>query len=249
MSINSLASVQSFISNNKSVPPPPVVVGPVIATITNEKAPAPFQPSFYLTAATSVRNSSNNYISECTSIVSNQTSPYTFTNGTYFFKSSSTISTAIGGTLFFAFSGTDVPDVFLTPAKYNDSGIYTGTTTTNVGGSTISGEWQQIQLPYTLYVTTYSVNANVGGGGSWNAYFPKAFYLCGSNDGTTWSRIDNRSGLTSNTNCLNYFTAPTPTPLVGYRYFRLIGQQVGVYANTHGRRMGVCVGIQGTYRG
>ena len=249
MSINSLASVQSFISKNKSVPPPPVVVGPVIATITNEKAPAPFQPSFYLTAATSVRNSSNNYISEFTSIVSNQTSPYTFTNGTYFFKSSSTISTAIGGTLFFAFSGTDVPDVFLTPAKYNDSGIYTGTTTTNVGGSTISGEWQQIQLPYTLYVTTYSVNANVGGGGSWNAYFPKAFYLCGSNDGTTWSRIDNRSGLTSNTNCLNYFTAPTPTPLVGYRYFRLIGQQVGVYANTHGRRMGVCVGIQGTYRG
>ena len=249
MSINSLASVQSFISKNKSVPPPPVVVGPVIATITNEKAPAPFQPSFYLTAATSVRNSSNNTISECTSIVSNQTSPYTFTNGTYFFKSSSTISTAIGGTLFYAFSGTDVPDVFLTPAKYNDSGIYTGTTTTNVGGSTISGEWQQIQLPYTLYVTTYSVNANVGGGGSWNAYFPKAFYLCGSNDGTTWSRIDNRSGLTPNANLLNPFTAPVPTPLVGYRYFRLIGQQVGVFANTHGRRMGVCVGIQGTYRG
>ena len=247
MSINSFSSVQSFVNKKKVVVP--VIVGPVIATITNEKAPSPFQPSFYLSAATSVRNSSNNTISECTSIVSNQTSPYTFTNGTYFFKSSSTISTAIGGTLFFAFSGTDVPDVFLTPAKYNDSGIYTGTTTTNVDGSNILGEWMQIQLPYTLYVTTYSLNANVGGGGSWNAYFPKSFYLCGSNDGVTWSRVDNRSGLIPNASCLNSFISPTPDPLVGYRYFRLIGQQVGAYANTHGRRMGVCVGIQGTYRG
>ena len=247
MSINSFSSVQSFISKNKIVAA--VVIGPVIATITNTDAPGPFQPGFYLTAASSVRNSSNNQISECTSIVSNQTSPYTFTNGTYFFKTSSTLSTSIGGTLFYSFCGDSVPDVFLGPATYNDSGIFTGSTSTNVGGSNILGEWQQIQLPYTLYLVTYSVNANVGGGGSWNAYFPKSFYLCGSNDGTNWSRIDNRSNITSNSNCLNSFTAPVPNPLVGYRYFRLIGQQVGVYANTHGRRMGVCVGLRGTYRG
>ena len=247
MSINSFSSIQSFVNKKKVVVP--VVVGPVIATISHPDAPGPFQPPFYLTAATSVRNSSNNTISECTSIVSNQTSPYTFTNGTYFFKSSSTLSTAISGTLFYAFCGDSVPDVFLGPAKYNDSGIYTGTMSTNVGGTNILGEWQQIQLPYTLYVTTYSVNGNLGGGGSWNAYVPKAFYLCGSNDGSNWSRIDNRTGLTPNANLLNSFTAPIPDPLVGYRYFRLIGQQVGVFANTHGRRMGVCVGLRGTYRG
>ena len=232
MSINSFSSVQSFVNKKKFVAA--VVVGPVIATISHLDAPAPFQPGFYLTAATSVRNSSNNQISECTCLVSNQTSPYTFTNGTYFFKTSSTISTAIGGTLFYAFYGDSTPDVFLGPAKYNDSGIYTGTTSTNVGGSNILGEWQEIQLPYTLYVTTYSVNANAGGGGSWNAYFPKAFYLYGSNDGATWSRVDNRTGITSNASCLNSFTAPIPDPLVGYRYFRLIGQQVGVYANKNG---------------
>ena len=161
MSINSFSSIQSFVNKKKVVVA--VVVGPVIQAITNEKAPSPFQPSFYLSAATSVRNSSNNTISECTSIVSNQTSPYTFTNGTYFFKSSSTISTAIGGTLFFAFSGTDVPDVFLTPATYNDSGIYTGSVSTNVSGTNVLGEWQQIQLPYTLYVISYSINGNLGG--------------------------------------------------------------------------------------
>ena len=152
MSIHSFSSIQSFIGKNKVVAA--AVVGPVIATISHPDAPGPFQPSFYLTAATSVRNSSNNTISECTSIVSNQTSPYTFTNGTYFFKTSSTLSTAIIGTLFYAFCGDSVPDVFLGPAKYNDSGIYTGTTSTNVGGSNILGEWQEIQLPYTLYVTT-----------------------------------------------------------------------------------------------
>ena len=245
MSINSFSSVQSFINKKTKA----AVVGPVIATISNLNAPAPFQPFFYLSESTTVRNSSNGWVSECTCIVSNQTSPYGFTNGTYFFKSSSTITTAIGGTLFYAFCGTEVPDVFLTPAKYNDSGIYTGTTSTIVDGSNILGEWMQIQLPYTLYVTTYSINGNLSGGGSWNAYVCKSFYFCGSNDGTTWYRIDNRSGLTPNKNLLNPFTAPVPDPLVGYQYFRLIGQQVGVYANTHGRRMGVCVGIQGTYRG
>ena len=96
MFINSFSSIQSFVNKKKVVVP--VVVGPVIATISHPDAPGPFQPSVYLTAATSVRNSSNNTIS---SIVSNQTSPYTFTNGTYFFKSSSTLSTAISGTLFF----------------------------------------------------------------------------------------------------------------------------------------------------
>ena len=166
MSINSFSSVQSFISKKKGVVP--VVVGPIIATISNTTAPGPFQPFFYLTAATSLRNSSKNTISECTSIVSNQTSPYTFTNGTYSFLSSSTISTAIGGTLFYSWYGDNVPDVFLTPIKYNDAGVYTGTTSTNVDGTNVLGEWMQIQLPYTLYVTKYSVNGNTGGGGSWN---------------------------------------------------------------------------------
>ena len=136
MSINSFSSVQSFINKKTKA----AVVGPVIATISNLNAPGPFQPFFYLTEATSVRNSSNGWVSECTCIVSNQTSPYAFTNGTYFFKTSSTISTSIGGALSMSFYGDSVPDVFLGPAKYNDSGVYTGTTSTNVGGTNILGE-------------------------------------------------------------------------------------------------------------
>lgn len=241
MSINSLASMQSL--RNKRLPAGPP---PIIATITNTQAPAPFQPGFYLTAATSVRNSSNNQISQCTANVSNQTSPYTFMNGTYSFLTSSTTSTAIGGTLVLSFYGDSVPDIFLSPANYNSSGTYTGSVSTNVDGTSITGEWMQIQLPYTLYITTYSINANINGGPSWNYLFPKSFYLCGSTDGTNWTRIDNRTGVTCNSNGLNSFTAPTQT--VGYRYFRVIGQQIGV-GSGQGFRMGVCIGLRGTYRG
>jgi hypothetical protein len=76
--------------------------------------------------------------------------------------------------------------------------------------------------------------------------FPKSFYLCGSTDGTNWTSIDNRSGITCNSNGLNSFTAPTQT--VGYKYFRVIGQQIGV-GTGQGFRMGVCIGLRGTYRG
>jgi hypothetical protein len=242
MSINSIASVQSLITKRNVV----VTLPAVIATITNTQAPAPFQPGFYLTAATSVKNSSNNQISACSCIVSNQTSPYTFMNGTYYLLTSSTASSVIGSNLFLTFYGDSVPDAFQGPANYNSTGAYAGTVTTNVSGSSISGEWIQIQLPYTLYVTTYSVNANINGGPSWNYMFPKSFYLCGSNDGTNWSTVDNRSGLTCNSTGLNSFTAPTQ--YTGYKYFRLIGQQIGV-GTSQGYRMTVCVGLRGTYRG
>ena len=48
MSINSFSSIQSFINKKKVVAA--LVVGPVIATISNTQSPGPFQPSFYLTA-------------------------------------------------------------------------------------------------------------------------------------------------------------------------------------------------------
>ena len=244
MSINSLSSIQSVILKRNVV----AVTPSVIATITNANAPAPFQPGGYLTALTPVYNSSNSQISACSANLTNQTSPYTFMNGTYNFLTSSTTSTAIGGTLVLSFYGTSVPDIWLSPANYNSSGIYTGSVSTVVSGSSVTGEWMQIKLPYTLYVTTYSVNANINGGPSWNYLFPKTFTLCGSMDGTNWTTIDSRSGVTCAGSGLNTFTAPVPNPLVGYRYFRLIGSQIGV-GTGQGFRMGVCVGIQGTYRG
>jgi hypothetical protein len=63
----------------------------------------------------------------------------------------------------------------------------------------------QVILPYKLWVTTYNImtGAATGGGGSWNVMFPKNFTLAGSNDGTTWTLIDSRTGYTSSNNGYN----------------------------------------------
>ena len=62
--------------------------------------------------------------------------------------------------------------------KYNtDSGAYIGTVSTLVNGSTIIGEFVQIQLPYTLYVTSYSVKQMSMGGQVGIICFQKASTL------------------------------------------------------------------------
>ncbi len=152
-----------------------------------------------------------------------------------------------GGYLSYAFNGSSSADILQSPSTYNSAGAYTGSVSTVTSGTTILGEWMQIQLPYTLYVTTYNVFSAVGYNGStWAQMFPKSFYLCGSNNGTTWTTIDNRSNVTGSTTVgSNIFTAPQYT--TGYRYFRLIGQQIGTGGNL--TRMGVALGIQGDYKG
>jgi hypothetical protein len=126
--------------------------------------------------------------------------------------SSSCLTTQLsnGGYLSYAFNGSSSADILQSPSTYNSSGAYTGSVSTVTSGVTVLGEWMQIQLPYTLWVTTYNVFSGVnGGGGAWAQMFPKSFYLCGSNNGTTWTTIDNRSNVTgSTTTSSNKFTAP-----------------------------------------
>ena len=243
MSINSFSSVQSFINKKTIVAGLP----PTIQSITNVGSPGPFSPFYYL-EPTSTTRSSNNQIIACTCVITNQTAPYTFLNGTYF-MSSSCLTTQIsnGGYLSYAFCGENSADILQSPSTYNSSGVYTGSVSTVTSGVTVLGEWMQIQLPYTLYVTTYDVFTKVSNaGGSWAQMFPKSFYLCGSNNGSTWTTIDNRSNVTgSTTTSSNKFTAPAYT--TGYRYFRLIGQQIGTGGSL--TRMGVALGIQGDYKG
>jgi hypothetical protein len=163
--------------------------------------------------------------------------------------SSSCLTTQLsnGGYLSYAFSGENSADILQSPSTYNSSGAYTGSVSTVSSGTTVLGEWMQIQLPYTLYVTTYNVFTKVNGAGpTWAQMFPKSFYLCGSSNGSTWTTIDNRSNVTgSTTTSSNKFTAPQYT--TGYRYFRLIGQQIGTGGNL--TWMGVALGLQGDYKG
>lgn len=240
MSINCLSSVQCIINKKLGASLPPGVV-----LITSLNAPAPFNPFIYMTP-TSITRSSNNIVIGCTCVVSNQTAPYTFLNGTYIMQTSClTNQVNNGGTLYYAFSGEGSSDQMQSPSgTYNTSGVYTGSVSTTVSGSAVTGEWMQIFLPYKLLVTTYSiVTGAAGGGSSYNAMFPKNFTLAGSNNGTSWTLIDSRTGYSATSaNGINRFTAPTQT--VYYTYFRLIGNAVGTGSF---QRMGVALGMQGQY--
>jgi len=240
MSINCLSSVQCIINKKGSGPMTQI-------SLTSVQNPQPYNPNGFFSAQSGVLNTSaNGAITACSCTITNQTGIYTFANGVYSFLCSSTSAGSPGGSLFDAFVGTNVYNVWLSPLNYNASGVYIGSASTVSSGTTVTGEWQQIKLPYKLIITTYSVNSNnTGGGPAWNQMFPKSFYLCGSNDGTTWATIDNRSGLTCATNGFNSFTAPTQT--VGYMYFRLVGQVIGAFSG-QGYKMGVCVGLQGIYK-
>ena len=243
MSINSFSSVQSFINKKTKAASLP----PTIQAITNAAAPGPFSPYYYLEPTATTR-SSNNQVIACTCVITNQTAPYTFLNGTYYMSSSCLpTQSSNGGYLSYAFNGSSSAEILQSPSTNNSSGAYTGSVSTVTSGTTVLGEWMQIQLPYTLWVTTYNVFSFAGNNGStWAQMFPKSFYLCGSNNGSTWTTIDNRSNVTGSTTVgSNIFTAPQYTQ--GFRYFRLIGQQIGSGGSL--TRMGVALGIQGDYKG
>ena len=241
MSINCLSSVQCIINKKQGASLPPGVV-----VITSLNAPAVFSP-FYYWNPTQTTLSSNNVIIGCTCVGANQTAPYTFLNGTYVMSTSCLPSQICNGAtlnaLPYCFSGDQSADQFHSAqGVYNTSGVYTGSVSTTVSGSAVTGEWMQIKLPYKLLVTTYTLMTGAaGGGGTYNQMFPKNFTFAGSNNGTTWTLIDSRTGYTATSaNGINRFTAPTQT--VYYTYFRVIGQLVGTGST---QRMGVSLGMQG----
>ena len=73
-------------------------------------------------------------------------------------------------------------------------GAYNGPTTANYttviqgGPGTINGEWLQIQSSIPVVMNRYSFNSNPGAV-SQQGRIPKAYYICGSNDGSTWYPI------------------------------------------------------------
>ena len=68
----------------------------------------------------------------------------------------------------------------------NGNGLYTGSTSTSVGGI-INGEW--IQINFNKKVTVYYSIVNSHPGRS-----PKDYTIVGSNDGTNWTLVHEQNG-------------------------------------------------------
>ena len=127
----------------------------------------------------------------------------------------------------------------------NTSGIFT-----NIQGvgSSIQGEWLQLQSSVPLVAYSYQIASGDGPG----TRTAKTFYIIGSNDGTTWYPIQYASGgatfptstsftlipsvITVNSNSTQTFGSSTLTTTTystttnAYTYFRLVG--ITVYRST-----------------
>ena len=100
-----------------------------------------------------------------------------------------------------------------------NAGIYIGSVTTIITtpNSTISGEWIQIQLPYSLSLLGYTFLPRSG----FLSQYPKKWYLVGSNNGSTWYAIDYQSESTA-TAVTYYSYGNSYGNTIFYKYFRVI---------------------------
>jgi hypothetical protein len=121
-------------------------------------------------------------------------------------------------------------------AYSSSTGAYTGTTfpITPVGQSSIQGEWLQIQSNVPVIMNSYNIGCS-----DVAARSPKTFYICGSNDTTTWYLIQSATIATNpytvNTSLGSLFTVTGASPQNGfttnntygntgnaYTYFRMV---------------------------
>jgi len=103
----------------------------------------------------------------------------------------------------------------------NNNGYYT-TEINNLGKKNgVDGEWLQIQLPFPVVLSSYSIlvpkqEGNIN-------HFPEKFTLAGSSDGTSWNYIDFQDVKSHNYSCNNREPISFPlSTIYPYSYYRLI---------------------------
>jgi hypothetical protein len=116
-----------------------------------------------------------------------------------------------------------------TGAGANSSNTYiVNTYSTTVSGSTVYGEWIQIQMPTAIYPYTYTLTPPYDAAVVQRG-FPYQWTLAGSNDGAIWTTVDTQNGINTWTN-LTPKTFTSASSSTAYSYYRLIVQAVNSYS-------------------
>ena len=110
-------------------------------------------------------------------------------NGTYV-SSASSDGGLTNGYAYAAFGGGGGYWASSGGGQYNTgTGAYAGSSVTiDANATSYSGEWIQLQLPYAIILSSYTITSSYVTG-----YTPKSFVLLGSSDGTTWYAVDGRT--------------------------------------------------------
>lgn len=109
---------------------------------------------------------------------------------------------------------------------YNsNTGQYVGTTTTIAGNNVYSGEWLQIQLPNAIYLSSFTITPRSG---NETIRSPRSFVVLGSNNGSTWSLVDEETNINtwSATTVPKHFVVSMP-PTSSFNYYRIVIRRVG----------------------
>ena len=95
--------------------------------------------------------------------------------------------------------------------------------TTYNTNQTIIGDWIQIQLPSQIIANNYNFSGITDGGG---IGAPNGWILLGSNNGTTWTSIDNQTTrdyvYPTTVNIINQVQNPITSNTTSYSYYRLV---------------------------
>jgi hypothetical protein len=103
---------------------------------------------------------------------------------------------------------------------YNTTtGAYTGSTSTIISGTTYSGEWLQIQLPYAISLTDYSISCRPD---YETTQAPNTWIIGGSTNGTTWVLLDSESNISNWASTLRTQNFKVSNTSNRYTYFRIV---------------------------
>jgi len=144
--------------------------------------------------------------------------------GTYTASASSEQGTQLAWKAFDGLSGFDNVDNIW---KSNGNGYNGAATGLYVGGiltaGTYAGEWLQLQVPGRIILTGYTITAYLGTTGVY-AHNPRKWFVFGSNDASTWTLLDSRSGVTSWT--LNQGQTYSASGSTAFTYFRIVVNEI-----------------------
>jgi hypothetical protein len=128
-------------------------------------------------------------------------------------------------------NNTDAESIYASaqPVYNTTSGVYNGSVTTTVSGTSYAGEWLQIQLPYAISLTDYTIicRANYE-----TTQSPNTWVIAGSNDGSSWVLLDIESNISNWSSTLRRQNFKVGNTSNRYLYFRMICTVTGQVANS-----------------
>lgn len=173
-----------------------------------------------LFGATTITTNEYPPVALSTSSLSTTVSGQVYGNGTYVVSYSSEgfagagyylydkVANSLGGSSYYA-------------TGYNSGtpGNYSSTTYSTVAsGTTYYGQWHSLQLPTTITVTGYSIQAT----NDVVARNPASWIVAGSTNGTTWTLLDSQSGYVWTGNQVRTFSITSGS----YSYLRILFQSI-----------------------